>query len=147
MSFPALLADIGGTHARFALAGESGGASPSIDLPSSGFGDLAAPAREALRRFAAGDIAAQGVRTAAVAVAGPIDGDAIELTNVSWRFSIEATRRELGLERLIVVNDLVAYGWAIPTLAASELETVCTGNVGRRGNRGVVAVGTAISPR
>jgi glucokinase len=53
---------------------------------------------------------------AAVAVAGPIVGDRVELTNVGWRFSVEETRRALGLERLVLINDLAAQAWAVPAL-------------------------------
>jgi len=54
------------------------------------------------------------------AVNGPVEGDRLKLTNGPWAFSIEATRRALGLERLEVINDFVAQALAVPQLAEHE---------------------------
>jgi glucokinase len=51
-------------------------------------------------------VAAAGtVRHAAVAIANPVTGDMVRMTNHHWEFSIEALRRELGFEIFVVVND------------------------------------------
>jgi len=77
-------------------------------------------------------------------VAGPVSGDRVELTNVAWEFSIEATKRALGFERLIVVNDLVAHGWAVPTLRPDEIEMLQEGAPDVGAPSVVVAVGTGL---
>ncbi|MGI4984284.1 MAG: glucokinase, partial [Janthinobacterium lividum] len=107
---PRLLADIGGTNARFAL--ESGpGAIGAIRIYScTDFPGIV----EAIQQFYAdtGVSAAQPVLHAAVAIANPIDGDLVAMTNHDWRFSIEETRGALGLRTLKVVNDFAALAQA-----------------------------------
>jgi glucokinase len=148
----ALLGDVGGTHARFALLCADGTIAPAVDLPSAAYRELATPARESLSR-SAGTLslpAAPALRSAAIAVAGPVTGDEVELTNVSWRFSIEATRRALGLDRLLVLNDLAALAWAVPVLerreSAARVEGAGEGGevAGSAAVSAVVAVGTGL---
>lgn len=104
-----LLADIGGTHARFALAGEGGEAVNPLVMRCA---DYEGPA-EAARAYLADQGAGAAPARAAFAVASAIHGDFIELTNSPWRFSVEATRQALGLERLEVVNDFTAVALSV----------------------------------
>lgn len=115
-----LVADIGGTNARFGLL-EPGAAGPSRErvLACAEFPDPAA----AIRRY----LALEGdpvVREAALAVAAPVTGDHVRFINLDWSFSIEATRRALGLDRLIVINDFTALALALPGLAPDERRQV-----------------------
>ncbi|MCM2268669.1 MAG: glucokinase, partial [Thermoanaerobaculia bacterium] len=106
------------------------------------FDDLASAARAALGRLA---IAADAwPRAAAVAVAAPAAGDRIELTNAGWSFSVETTRRELGLERLVVLNDLEATALALPHLRAEELEIWRSGDPIGGAPCALVGVGTGL---
>jgi glucokinase len=57
-------------------------------------------------------------------VATPVSGDRISLTNSAWSFSIEAVRRELGIEQLTVLNDFTAQALAVPLLKADDLQQV-----------------------
>ncbi|MFW8080219.1 glucokinase, partial [Klebsiella pneumoniae] len=57
---------------------------------------------------------AEPVRHAAIAIANPIEGDEVRMTNRDWHFSIEATRRALRFETLLVVNDFTALAMALP---------------------------------
>ncbi len=54
------------------------------------------------------------VNHAAIAIANPVDGDQVSMTNHDWSFSIEATRRALGFDTLLVVNDFTALAMALP---------------------------------
>src|SRR2546426_6602952 len=103
-----LLADLGGTTSRFALAGPRGLPERIVVMAND---DVAGPAA-AIARFLA-ETAARPV-SGVLAVAGPIDGDAIALTNRAWRFRLSALKRELGLKRLAAINDFEAVGWALP---------------------------------
>jgi len=121
-----LVADIGGTNARFALAvrGESG--MPAIsDVAELQTADFASPA-EAARHYL--DRLAQKVRpsSAVFAVATPITGDQIKLTNSPWSFSIRALTQDLHLQTLNVINDFAAIGLAIPHLGYGDLAPVGT---------------------
>ena len=111
---PRLVADIGATNARFALV-EDGPPRDARVLSTADFPDVATAADDYLSR-------AGGARptVACFAVACPVRGDRIVLTNSPWSFSIEALRRRLGLERLLVVNDFKALGAAVPLLRADE---------------------------
>lgn len=55
-------------------------------------------------------------RRAAMAVAAPLAGDFVRMTNRAWSFSSERLRRQLGLDELHVVNDFTAIAMALPFL-------------------------------
>lgn len=115
-----LVADIGGTYARFGvLLGE--GRTPSLQqtLKCADFPGLV----EALRYYL--DLVQAGPpREAAVAVATPVTGDWVKMTNHVWAFSVEKVRLALGLERLLVVNDFAALAMALPFLGDDEMRKV-----------------------
>ena len=112
---PRLLADIGGTNARFALELAPGEASHVQVLPCRAYPTLAA----ALRAYLAhADVAAAApaVRHGAIAIANPVSGDVVRMTNHHWQFSIAQLRDECGFEVLAVVNDFTALARALPYL-------------------------------
>lgn len=109
----ALVADIGGTNARFALAPLDGPARAIRErhwavTDHDGFAEAA---EAYLRENAPG-----GVRFGMVAVASPAIGDRVKVTNSPWHFSLEETRRALGMDALYAINDFAANGWAIADL-------------------------------
>jgi glucokinase len=116
-----LIADIGGTNARFALT-DPRAPQPQLiqqrSLPCADFGSLQHAAQHYL--------AAVGARPAraAIAVASPVTGDAIRLTNRAWSFSQRELKQALELERLEVLNDFGAVAWAVPALAGADRETL-----------------------
>jgi glucokinase len=113
-----LVADIGGTNARFALAREDGTLREPRSLGTRRFASLTEAAQEYLRAIGARP------REACIAVAGPVNGDVVRLTNHRWEFSIAATRDALGLARLRVINDFEAIALALPALRADDLEQI-----------------------
>lgn len=117
----ALIADIGGTNARFALTDLSAPTAQVIDARS-----LDASAFASLQHAAEHYLAAVGVqpRHAAIAVASPVNGEEIRLTNRAWSFTRRELQRVLGLDRLHVLNDFGAVAWSVPALADSEQITV-----------------------
>ncbi|MGI4861829.1 MAG: glucokinase [Janthinobacterium lividum] len=119
---PRLLADIGGTHARFALEHASHRLSEIRVYPCIHFGTIEA----ALARYLSDSTSMAGVSIAhaAIAIANPVDGDTVRMTNFAWHFSIEATRRRFGFETLLVVNDFTALAMALPRLRERERRPV-----------------------
>jgi glucokinase len=119
---PRLLADIGGTNARFALETGPGTIAAIEVLPCAAYATLA----DALRAYLAlpAVAAAGAVRHAAIAIANPIVGDFVRMTNHHWAFSIEALRLECGFDELAVVNDFYALAMALPHLANAEKRQV-----------------------
>lgn len=112
---PGLIADIGGTHARFALCDADGAVRKPLVLACRDFPDLASAARDYLAQVAP----AQPTR-GAFAVASPVLGDTITMTNHPWSFAIETVRRDLGLEDLKVLNDFAAMALAVPHLEPGD---------------------------
>lgn len=112
-----LLADIGGTNARFAWQ-EAAGApiGPSVVLPCAAFAGLAEAMDAALVR-----LGRRAPRQAAIAIATQVDGDAVRMTNRNWSFSRAALRERFDLQGLVVLNDFTALALALPTLAPHEL--------------------------
>ena len=116
-TLPRLLADIGGTNARFAWQDGDGAAlHDQHTLTVSDHVSLA----DAMRAYLA-HIGREAPPCCAIGVATPITGDAVSLTNSHWSFSVDAVRRELGFERFVVINDFTALALALPDLPASEL--------------------------
>jgi glucokinase len=114
-----LLADIGGTNARFAL--ETGpGSFEAIEVLSC---QQHATLGEAIRTYLALPQLAglgAGIRHAAIAIANPITGDQVRMTNHHWAFSIEALRLECGFDTLVVVNDFSALARSLPHLGGQK---------------------------
>ncbi len=117
----ALIADIGGTNARFALTDLSAPSAQVLDARS-----LDASAFASLQHAAEHYLAAVGVqpRHAAIAVASPVSAEEIRLTNRAWSFTRRELQRALGLDRLHVLNDFGAVAWSVPALAGHEYITV-----------------------
>lgn len=117
----ALVGDIGGTNARFALTDL---AAPKIELhaskslPNADFASI----QHAIEHYLAG-VPDKPAR-AALAVACPVGNDEIRLTNRAWSFSRSELQRTLGLSELRMLNDFGAVAWAIPALDTEYLLTL-----------------------
>ena len=110
-----LIADIGATNARFALVDAEGRIDEPRVLASDDYADL----ETAIEAYLSA-VRAAAPKEAALAVASPVTGDLVTLTNHPWSFSISRLRQRLGLARLLVVNDFTANALAVPRLGASE---------------------------
>lgn len=104
-----LLADIGATHARFALETAPGRITHTTMLACANYPLLA----DAVRTYLAGHPGSE-VRHAAIAIADPVGGDVVALAGHPWRFSISATRIALGLQTLLIVPRTTAIDPAAP---------------------------------
>ena len=119
---PWLVADIGGTNARFGWVGASGTVEQVRTLRAAEHSGPAAAARAYLRTVQAHVGAAfEPPRAAAFAVATAVTGDHIALTNSGWAFSRSATCAELQLQELLVLNDFEALALSLPRLRADQL--------------------------
>ena len=119
---PWLVADIGGTNARFGCVTRVGGTVQHVQkLPVAAFGGPGAAARAYLEGLGGQLGTALVPRKAAIAVATAVQGDTVDLTNSHWRFSRAALAQELGLDALLVLNDFEALALSLPRLAPSQL--------------------------
>ena len=114
-----LIADIGGTNARFALLSPSGEVHQQTVLPCADYPDIVA----AIKAYLNG-IGNPPIQEAAMAIANPITGDQIKMTNHNWAFSIAETRDAVGLKQLTFKNDFTALAMSVPLLPASDLKQV-----------------------
>jgi glucokinase len=84
------------------------------------------------------------VRHAVIAIANPVEGDFIRMTNHHWQFSIKEARQDLGLDTLLVVNDFAALAMSVPGLGAADLVQVGGGTPRPGGVIGVLGAGTGL---
>jgi glucokinase len=146
-SQPVLVADIGGTNARFALA------DTSLDAPLqkdsireyavAEFPSLGDAARHHLEQI--GATASRGV----FAVAGRVDGDEARITNHPWVISRSRTAAMLGFDELHLINDFAAQAMAISLLQPDDVVQVggaawVPGKPGQPRNYAVIGPGTGL---
>ena len=122
-SYPCLVADVGGTNARFAWVASAGAAVRDVAvLPVHAHAGPAAAAQAYLAQLKL-DLGSQyqAPRRAALAVATAVAGDRVELTNGHWSFSRQGLQQALGLDSLLVLNDFEALALSLPRLQAEQL--------------------------
>jgi glucokinase len=119
-----LIADIGGTNARFALVYDKApGWQHERRLKVAEHASLEDAVKAYLADVAAKCAADQASPPSqgAFCVACPVTSDAVRLTNNSWAFSISETQASLGFRHLAVVNDFVGNALACPELGYDSL--------------------------
>lgn len=118
MTHRIVVADVGGTHARFALAEIDGGA-VSLGEPATFRTAEHEGFDSAWRTFelAAGPLP----NAAAISIAGPVLGDRAAMTNGPWVLQLSALRAELGLDSLIALNDFGAVAHAVAQVSSDQL--------------------------
>ncbi|UEM19863.1 glucokinase [Skermanella mucosa] len=135
-----LVADIGATNARFGLLDAAGRLLHTRTLPCTGYPTLEA-AGQAYLAAAQPDVhPAEG----AIAIAGPVTGDVLTMTNHPWTFSVRDTCKALGLGRLEVVNDFTAVAMSIPLLTEADRVQVGDGSPVPGDVIGVIGPGTGL---
>lgn len=140
MNSPSLIADIGGTNARFALAIDNGQVTETRVLACKDYPDPAAAAQA----FLAEVRPESKPKSGAFGVASAVSGDHIDLTNHCWSFSIEETRARIGLESLRVLNDVEAMTLSIPHLGEKDVAQIGGGAAIPRTPIAAVAPGTGL---
>jgi glucokinase len=133
-----LLADIGGSKSRFALASSAGWPERVMVIENDTVADLEAAVARYLEETGARP------RAAALAVAGPIDGEEVALTNRAWRFRRGELAQRFGFSQLRVVNDFEAIAWALPRLGAAETRPLGKPAAQRDGVKLVLGPGTGL---
>ncbi|UDG82419.1 Glucokinase [Candidatus Vallotia cooleyia] len=136
---PWLLADVGGTNARFALEFGPGQIVDIRVYPCANYLGIA----DAILQFMK-DSNIDHVNHAAIAIANPVYGDQVQMTNRNWSFSIEAIRREFGLDTLLVINDFTALAMALPDLSDTQRVKIGGGICRQKNVIGLVGPGTGL---
>lgn len=119
MTKTALIADIGGTNARFGVVDKDGLHDVKY-LPCKDYDGPVAAASDYLSQVQGHNRPEAGV----FAVAAPLSGDFVKFTSNSWAFSGADVQAELGFRKLDVMNDFTAVAMAVPHLPPALLEAV-----------------------
>ena len=140
LKFPILIGDIGGTNARFAVLVDPHAEPKLFDIvQTSDFATIDDAIQAAVL-----DKTSLQPRTAVLAIAGPVDGDEIPLTNCPWVVRPRAMMAALGLEDVIVINDFEAQALAVVALDDSSLTAIGSGRPELYGSRVVLGPGTGL---
>jgi glucokinase len=118
-----LVADIGGTHARFALVPDAGGGILHPKILNAV--DYASP-EEAARAYLGMVGGADGIICAVIACAGPVVDGAVSFVNSNWATSETRFAATMGLQTVRLINDLAAAAWSIPALGEEDLQWIGT---------------------
>lgn len=116
-----LLADVGGTYSRFALTGRSGRPERMVTVANDAFPRLDAAIRSYLEEIDTQPDAA------VLAVAGPVNGHDIALTNRAWRFHLGDLAEQFGFSSIHAINDFEALAWALPRLGPDDIRRLGPG--------------------
>lgn len=140
---PILVADIGGTNARFALITSFDESKNQFTIehnnkfPSAEFSSL----EKALEHYLL-SVSHIKPKRACLAVAGPINAGQVHLTNLGWHFNVTEFKAHFDLNELQVINDFAAFAYASPYLDPLKNVTVKSGQADAGANIGVMGPGT-----
>ena len=117
-------ADVGGTHARFALAAIEDGRVVDLGEPVTVKTNEFASFQHAWQEFGR-RIEEPLPHELAIAFAGPVGGDVLKLTNNPWVIRPALMQEKLGVEQFVIVNDFAAIAHAVAGLDGADYRHVC----------------------
>ena len=143
--YPFLVADIGGTNTRYAL----------VSGINSDTGEYLI---EQSRIFLSADydsfsmsldtyletITGLRPKHACIAIAGPVTGDVVELTNLHWQFSVAQLKKRYGFTTLLVINDFASLAYGVPHIKESGLYDIKPGKDVDNAAKVVIGPGTGL---
>ena len=135
-----LVADVGATNVRFALCADGATPCASTAFACTDFDGVEAAARAFLERAASRRAPDRGV----FAVAGPVTGDVVAMTNHPWRFSVRELGRALGMDRIAAINDFTAIALSLPHLGPDGLRRIGAGTPVAGTAMAVIGPGTGL---
>ncbi len=136
----AIVADIGGTNARFSRVDLATNQLDCVKVyPCADFATLSLALNYYRTEYQLLDIG-----HVAIAIACPVTGDIVKMTNFHWEFSISAVKAELGLTEFVVLNDFTAVAMSLPALADNELVQVGAGTRDSSKPMAVLGAGTGL---
>lgn len=140
LDFPILIGDIGGTNARFSVVMDAASdASDPVIVQTADFTTIDDAIRSAVL-----ERSSMKPRSAVLAVAGPVDGDAIALTNCPWVVRPKGMSASVGLRDVVVLNDFEAQALAVVALGEEHMEKIGGGAAVPNAARVVLGPGTGL---
>lgn len=148
-TFPWIVADIGGTNARFSLVtdrDEQTGAytlSQQQDFATADFATFEA-CFDAYLSAIGSELEGSRPEYACIAIAGPVNGDKVKFTNVNWHFSISEVQQHFALKRFEVLNDFAALACSVTHLDAEDCIEVRPGQALEKTAKAIIGPGTGL---
>jgi glucokinase len=140
LPFPVLIGDIGGTNARFSLIEHAG--AEAVRLPNvhtADFPSIDDAIEATVVRKAGGK-----PKSAVLALAGPITGDRVQLTNCPWVVEPKKSIARFGLSEVVLLNDFEAQSLALPDLGPADIDQIGGGTIVAERARVVLGPGTGL---
>ncbi len=140
LKFPILIGDIGGTNARFAILVDQD--STPVEFPNVRTADHAT-IDDAIRK-AILDTTTVRPHSTVLAIAGPVEGDEIPLTNCPWVVKPRGMKATTGIADVVVLNDFEAQALAVVALGPEHMEKIGGGEPEPDAGRVVLGPGTGL---
>jgi glucokinase len=140
LQFPVLVGDIGGTNARFAILPSR--EADAIEFPTvatADYPDIDVAIERAI--LARTEIRP---RSAVLAIAAPVTGDEIRLTNCPWTVRPRVMIERLGFAEVVILNDFEAQALAVVAIGPEHLEKIGGGEADPEASRVVLGPGTGL---
>lgn len=119
---PALVADIGGTNARFAMVGRDGSLGETLQFAHASF----ATVEDALTERVLPQLS-EPPQSAFFALAGAVGGEQVKLTNSPWRIAPRSLMQSYGFRQVTLFNDFEALAFSLPDLGADDYDVISEG--------------------
>jgi len=140
--YPFIVADVGGTNARFALVRDKKGAKYQIDDVRAYLGRNYNTFEEVLTEYLLSiDARPKG---ACIAIAAPIEGDRVSMANLPWSFSKFDIAKQFQFNAFEVINDFTSVALATSCLEREDLNEVVAGVRKPQGNKLAIGAGTGL---
>ena len=136
-----LVADIGGSNTRLALAGRTGRPEHMHAFANDSVPGLVSAIAAYLDRMARID---QRPDAAVLAVAGPVQGRRIVLTNRAWEIDLDAIQQRFSFRYVRALNDFEALAWALPWFEPEDLRELGPSLPVPNGPKAVLGPGTGL---
>ena len=136
-----LAGDIGGTNTRLAFADEKAGCLTLVAEATFSSREHAS-LESVLRKFLSAHPIP--VTRAAFGIAGPVRHGRCDATNLPWVVDSHLVAREIGLERVGLINDLEANAYGVAALQREDFVLLNEGAVNAEGNAAIISAGTGL---
>ena len=139
-----LAGDVGGTKVHLSLYNFSGGSLLPVrdeKFPAADFVCLDDVVKAFLEK---GSEDKSQILACCFGCPGPVRDGRLKLTNLPWSLDSRDLQKSLGIEHIFLINDLEANGYGIPELAKDKVFTLCEGDAGGVGHRGLISAGTGL---
>ncbi len=139
LPFPILIGDIGGTNARFSILVDADSEQEHFPVvQTANFATIDDAIKLALENSKVQP------RSAILAMAGPVQGDEIPLTNCDWVIRPKTMIANLGIEDVLVINDFEAQALAIAEISDEHRQTIGKASGNMIASRAVLGPGTGL---